>query len=84
MAQTVAVNDLSEGRLEGFAVLVKDLLLEMCGVQGICIAEQEEVELISQLIEQGDEVWPQPDEHRIPSLDLPSFICSLESEKSDF
>ena len=68
VAQTVAVNDLSEGLLEGFALLVKDLLFEMCSVQGICVAEQDEIELISQPVEQGEEIRPQSNEHGIPGL----------------
>ena len=68
VAQTVAVNDLSEGLLEGFAILVKDLLFEMCSVQGICVAEQDEIELISQPVEQGEDIRPQPNEYGIPGL----------------
>ena len=64
----MAVDDLAEGLSKGLAVVGQDLTFEEFGVQGVGVAEQEQVKSGGELLEKGHHFRPESGQHGVPGV----------------
>ena len=74
VSQSMAVDELSKGLREFLLPRSEDLLLEMRGVQGVGVAEKDQVEVVLQGLEPRHGFFPQSDQKGVPRFKY--FFCS--------